>query len=69
MVKNLVDAGIPLVDAVRTATLTPAKILGMDDSIGSIATGKRANLCLLDEALNLKVLILDGNIQNASAKA
>lgn len=69
MVKNLADAGIPLVDAVRTATLTPAKILGMDNSIGSIATGKRANLCLLDEALNLKVLILDGSIQNASAKA
>ena len=63
MVKNLVDAGIPLVDAVRTATLTPAEILGMDGSIGSIAKGKRANLCLLDQDLNLKTLIVDGTIR------
>ena len=63
MVKNLVDAGIPLVDAVRTATLTPAEILGMDASIGSIAKGKRANLCLLDENLDLKALIVDGKIR------
>ena len=55
--------GIPLVDAVRTATLTPAEILDMDDSIGSIAKGKRANLCLLDQDLNLKTLIVDGMIR------
>ena len=60
MVKNIVDAGILLVDAVRSATLTPAEIIGMDASIGSIAPGKRANLCLLDEDLNLKALLLDG---------
>ena len=60
MVKNIVDAGIPLVDAVRSATLTPAEIIGMDASIGSIAPCKRANLCLLDEDLNLKALLLDG---------
>lgn len=36
--------GVPLEDALRAVTLTPAEILGLDDEIGSIAAGKRADL-------------------------
>ena len=63
MIKNLVDAGIPLADAVRTGTLTPAEIIGEAHRIGSIEVGKQADLCLLDADLNLKGLILNGCVQ------
>ena len=60
MVKNLIDAGIPLLDAVKMGTLTPAKIIGKEKSIGSIEIGKRANLCILDESFNAVRVFLDG---------
>ncbi len=60
MVKNLVDAGIPVVDAVKMGTLTPARIIGEAQSVGSIEVGKRANICILDSDFNLVSLILNG---------
>ena len=66
MVKNLVhDAGIPLADAVRMASLTPAEIVGAADHIGSIALGKCADLCLFTPELTVHSVMLDGYfIQN-----
>lgn len=61
MVKNLIDAGISITDAVKMGTLTPAKIIGEDSQIGSIEVGKRANLCLLDESFNLIQTFVDGD--------
>ena len=52
-VKNLVRFGIPLEQAVKAATLIPAKSIGMDGEIGSIEPGKRADLVVLDEDLNV----------------
>ncbi|MBQ9796586.1 MAG: N-acetylglucosamine-6-phosphate deacetylase [Clostridia bacterium] len=60
MVKNLIDAGIPLVDAVKTGTLTPAKIIGEDGEIGSIEVGKRANLAILNTDWELLNVLIDG---------
>ncbi len=61
MVRNLVfDCGIPMQDAVKMATLTPARIVGEDRSIGSIEAGKRADLCLLDENLNVNAVFIGG---------
>ncbi|MBP3703938.1 MAG: amidohydrolase family protein, partial [Clostridia bacterium] len=51
--KNLVSWGIPLEKAVRAMTLNPAKQIGMDDEIGSLAVGKRADLVVLDENLEI----------------
>ncbi len=62
MVRNMVcDAGIPLVDAVRMATLTPAKVIGIDAQRGSIAVGKRADLCFLDKDLQVIKTVIAGN--------
>ena len=52
-VKNLVSWGVPLEQAIRAATLTPAKVIGKDGEIGSIAPGKRADLVALDENLEI----------------
>lgn len=40
---------IPLFDAVRMASLTPATVLGIDDRFGSIQPGKAADLVLFDD--------------------
>ena len=49
-----------LFEDVRMASLTPAELLGMDSEIGSIKEGKRANLLIMDDAINIKKVILDG---------
>jgi imidazolonepropionase-like amidohydrolase len=43
----LVDAGLSTVDALRAATVLPAKYFGLDDR-GAIAPGRRADLLLVD---------------------
>ncbi len=42
-------AGIPLVEAVRMVTLTPARAIGVADRLGSIAAGKAADLAIFDD--------------------
>jgi len=44
----LVAGGFSPLEAIQIATLNGAKFLGMDDRIGSIATGKRADLVVID---------------------
>ena len=46
--------GIDLPTAIRMATLTPARILGLDHQIGRLAVGKAADLILLDADLNVR---------------
>ena len=53
-------AGVPLCEAVRMASLTPARILGIDADTGSLEIGKRADLVVLDDALNVKQVYLGG---------
>ena len=52
-VKNLVAYGVPFAQAVKSASLIPAKAIGLDHEIGSIAPGKRADLLVLDEKLDI----------------
>ena len=44
----LVEAGLTPLDALRAATLAPARSLGIDALNGTVAAGKRADLVLLD---------------------
>ena len=52
-IKNLVSFGVPFEQAVKAATLLPARAIGLDEEIGSIAPGKRADLVVLDENLDI----------------
>jgi N-acetylglucosamine-6-phosphate deacetylase len=54
--------GIPLPEVVRMASLTPARIAGYDQEIGSIAPGKRADLLVLDETLAVREVYLGGQL-------
>jgi imidazolonepropionase-like amidohydrolase len=44
----LVQAGVTPLDAIRMATLNPARFLGATDSLGTVAPSKVADLVLLD---------------------
>ena len=54
--------GIPFETAVACATMNPAKSLGEYENYGSITEGKKANVVLLDDELNLKMVIKDGEM-------
>jgi imidazolonepropionase-like amidohydrolase len=44
----LVGAGLTPLEALRTATLNPARVLGLADSLGTVEAGKLADLVLLE---------------------
>ncbi len=44
----LVRAGLGTLEALRAATLNPARFLGLSDTFGTVAQGKVADLVLLD---------------------
>ena len=43
----LVRAGLPPLEALRSATVRPAEFFGLEDEMGTVAAGKRADLVLL----------------------
>lgn len=55
-------AGIPLSQAIQCATKNPAKSIGIFDQYGSISDGKYADLVLMDDDFNIKMVIQKGNI-------
>jgi N-acetylglucosamine-6-phosphate deacetylase len=56
------QVGLDLPTAVRMASLTPATIIGLQDEIGSLAAGKRADLVFLDNGLNVMRVFVDGEV-------
>ncbi len=52
--------GIPLVEAIRMATLNPALAIGLDASIGSIAPGKRADLAVFEDDFSAWQVMIGG---------
>jgi N-acetylglucosamine-6-phosphate deacetylase len=59
-VKTALSMGISPEDAVRCATVNPARVIGADD-IGSIATGRRADFLLCGRDWALKDVYMAGN--------
>ena len=52
--------GCSIVDAFKMASRNPARVLGMDDQIGTIAVGKKANLVFLDGQFNVLQVLFEG---------
>jgi N-acetylglucosamine-6-phosphate deacetylase len=50
MIPILIEAvGIPPVEAVRMGTLTPARMIGIDNHKGSLEAGKDADIAIFEE--------------------
>ena len=46
---RLVALGLPFAEALRAVTVNPARVLGEEAEIGTLAIGSRADLTLLEE--------------------
>lgn len=63
LVRTMVKvAEVPLVEAVRMMTLTPARIMNINKKKGSIKKGKDADLVIFDDNINVSHTILEGNV-------
>ena len=60
--RRSVEFGVPLTQALKAATINPAKSVGLDSEIGSLTIGKRADILVLDQDLILKKTIFGGAV-------
>ena len=58
--RQAVKFGIPLEDAVRAASYNPAKAVGIDNECGVIKNGRAADFILVDDAIDLKAVYING---------
>jgi len=62
-VRNMVKlVGLSIQDAVKMATINPAKVIGVDDKKGSLVKGKDADVVIFDENINVVMTIVGGKI-------
>ncbi|CUH95592.1 hypothetical protein P22_1666 [Propionispora sp. 2/2-37] len=57
----MTNTGLSLVESIKTATVNPARRIGVDSFKGSIAVGKDADLVMFDEKINVSATIVRGN--------
>jgi N-acetylglucosamine-6-phosphate deacetylase len=63
LVRTMVNvAGVSLHDAITMITKTPARIMGIADSKGSLVVGKDADLIIFDDDISVQTTIVNGKI-------
>ncbi len=62
-IRRLISFGIEEAQAIRSSTITPAKIIGEDARLGSIKEGKLADLLVLKEDYTPFMVMRDGKIE------
>jgi len=68
LVRNMITlADVPLLEAVRMATITPARIMKIDDNKGSLLAGKDADIIIFDENINVEMTMIKGKIVHGKA--
>lgn len=58
--KNLLSFRIDFKTALKACTINPARAIGLDSEIGSIATGKAADMIFVDCDMNIKEVYING---------
>jgi N-acetylglucosamine-6-phosphate deacetylase len=62
LVRTLMEhVGLSLWEAVRSASLLPARFMGLEAQTGSIALGKQADLLVFDDRINIYHIYVSGN--------
>lgn len=63
LVRNMINlAGVPVADAVRMITSTPAAIMGVADRKGSLMKGKDADIVIFDDHITIQKTIVNGRV-------
>ena len=63
LVRNMIQLGeVPLCEAIRMMTTTPAGIMGVGDRKGALLPGKDADIILFDEQINISCTLVGGRI-------
>ena len=63
LVRTLIQmADVPLIEAVRMMSKTPATIMGVERNKGSLTVGKDADILIFDENINIKTTIINGKV-------
>ena len=63
LVRTMINmAGVPLTEAVRMISKTPARIMKVDDKKGSLQEGKDADILIFDKDINIKMTMVNGNV-------
>jgi N-acetylglucosamine-6-phosphate deacetylase len=61
ILRTFIEAtGAPLAEAVRMASLTPARISGWDHEVGSLTVGKRADVVVMDREMSVSGVYVGG---------
>ncbi len=64
-IQNMVSkVGLSLKDAFRLGALNPARAAGLEGELGSLEAGKRADLVVIDEDVNLFMTMVGGVVQH-----
>ena len=61
-VRVMLKLGVSITDVARMAATNPARVLGLDAETGSIETGKRADLVAVDDAGNVRLTMIGGQV-------
>ncbi len=62
LVRNMYkQVGAPIYDAIKMASSTPAKVIGIDNHKGYIKEGYDADILLFDDNINIKKVMVMGN--------
>jgi N-acetylglucosamine-6-phosphate deacetylase len=63
LVRNMVTlADVSLLDAVRMASTTPARIMGVDARKGSLTVGKDADIVIFDDQFTVQATLVNGQL-------
>lgn len=62
LIRTMVKADIPLGDALRMASETPARIMGVYDRKGSLQKDKDADILIMDKNLNIRAVWQGGDL-------
>jgi N-acetylglucosamine-6-phosphate deacetylase len=57
------EAGVPLAEAVRMLTHTPARVMGIADRKGSLEPGRDADLVVFDQEFRVGLVMVEGEIR------
>lgn len=63
LVKTIMEkADVPFIEAIKMMTETPAKIMYVFNDRGSLESGKYADIVVIDEDINVKLTMIEGDI-------